>query len=469
MPARMWRNGIHAFLELLRQQLPDSYEHMLAFVYIAYSTMALLLESVPSFRETWIECLGDLARYRMAIEEVDMRVRQVWSEVARRWYNNAADLSPNVGRIQHHLAVLARPDSIKQLSLYSKALVSVVPFINARESIMLLFGPFLDKDKAEAECQKYAPVESSMVTAWGTAFTRGSVSGFIHHTKTFLSGLDGHISRITDRWKTQGPEVASSLIAGILDYGSDENHLWKLFTSHAKTIQASLESIENLLGQQQAVVNDLPPFTKKLHKEYWRSVNANRSQDFPQAAAPIENNQDYTFTSSDEVTSHVLPVFHRATSIVATKPGDRNTVPFICTILAFIWSFSFIPGALIYIEPYIPWLGLVMFLNTSGRSGVKVAEVESEQFEKSLHGLGRQLPEDFLIRGLAWSPYYYPSNFFTEKVSDFSTEKVVDEEDRQLELPSHTTPRAQRCLWLGVRIATVSLLVVPPVSALTKS
>jgi hypothetical protein len=64
MPARMWRHGIHSFLELLRQQLPDSLEHMLAFVYIAYSMMALLMESVPSFLETWIECLGDIARYR---------------------------------------------------------------------------------------------------------------------------------------------------------------------------------------------------------------------------------------------------------------------------------------------------------------------------------------------------------------------------------------------------------------------
>lgn len=64
MPARMWRHGIHSFLELLRQQLPDSLEHMLAFVHVAYSMMALMMESVPGFLNTWIECLGDLARYR---------------------------------------------------------------------------------------------------------------------------------------------------------------------------------------------------------------------------------------------------------------------------------------------------------------------------------------------------------------------------------------------------------------------
>lgn len=58
MPARMWRHGIHAFLEVLRHRLPESLEHMLAFIYIAYSMMALLFETVSTFEDTWIECLG---------------------------------------------------------------------------------------------------------------------------------------------------------------------------------------------------------------------------------------------------------------------------------------------------------------------------------------------------------------------------------------------------------------------------
>lgn len=66
MPARMWRHGIHSFLELLRHRLPTSLEHMLTFIYLAYSMMALLYETVPAFEDTWIECLGDLGRYRYA-------------------------------------------------------------------------------------------------------------------------------------------------------------------------------------------------------------------------------------------------------------------------------------------------------------------------------------------------------------------------------------------------------------------
>lgn len=77
MPARMWRHGIHVFLKVLRHRLPESLEHMLAFIYIAYSIMALLYETVSIFEGTWVECLGDLSRYRMAIEDENLRDREV--------------------------------------------------------------------------------------------------------------------------------------------------------------------------------------------------------------------------------------------------------------------------------------------------------------------------------------------------------------------------------------------------------
>src|SRR2546421_3132031 len=124
---------------------------MLTFIYLVYSILGLLVEFVPSFEETWIEFLGDVARYRMAIEETDLRDREVWSGVARMWYGRAADKSPNVGRIQHHLAVLARPNIAQQLFYYSKSLVTVIPFQDARESIMLLFNPFLECSETALE------------------------------------------------------------------------------------------------------------------------------------------------------------------------------------------------------------------------------------------------------------------------------------------------------------------------------
>ncbi|RTE68536.1 hypothetical protein BHE90_017086, partial [Fusarium euwallaceae] len=54
MPARMWRHGIHSFLELLRHRLPASLEHMLELLYLAYNIVALLYETVPAFKDIWM-------------------------------------------------------------------------------------------------------------------------------------------------------------------------------------------------------------------------------------------------------------------------------------------------------------------------------------------------------------------------------------------------------------------------------
>ena len=64
MPARMWRHGIHSFLELLRLRLPSSLEYILFFIYFSYGIMTSLYEAVPTFKDIWMECLGDLGRYR---------------------------------------------------------------------------------------------------------------------------------------------------------------------------------------------------------------------------------------------------------------------------------------------------------------------------------------------------------------------------------------------------------------------
>ncbi|KEQ70891.1 hypothetical protein M436DRAFT_9508, partial [Aureobasidium namibiae CBS 147.97] len=106
MPARMWKHGIHSFLEVLRRRLPDSLDYMLQFIYLAYQTVTLLYETVPSFEDTWIECLGDLARYRMAVEDIDMRDREIWGGVARDWYSKTSNRNPDVGRLYHHLGIL---------------------------------------------------------------------------------------------------------------------------------------------------------------------------------------------------------------------------------------------------------------------------------------------------------------------------------------------------------------------------
>ena len=70
-----------------------------------------------------------------------MRDREAWANVARYWYQQAADKNQTEGRIQHLLALLARPDMLRQLFYYTKSLVSVFPFPGAEESVISLFHP----------------------------------------------------------------------------------------------------------------------------------------------------------------------------------------------------------------------------------------------------------------------------------------------------------------------------------------
>jgi hypothetical protein len=147
----------------------------------------------------------------MAIEEADLPDREVWSGVARTWYNKAADKSPNVGRIQHHLAVLARPNIVQQLFYSSKALVSTIPFQNTQESVMLLFNLFLEE--SEIANQRYPLVELSVVKANGVLFTRGPISEY-----TSLVGQLRSIWIITlvVRWRSSESRVQRLRLACVL-------------------------------------------------------------------------------------------------------------------------------------------------------------------------------------------------------------------------------------------------------------
>ncbi|KAF9232140.1 hypothetical protein BU15DRAFT_81571 [Melanogaster broomeanus] len=69
---RLWTHAFHKLLEALRRasfSSPLALEHLQDFIYFAYTFYTGLLEepSLRTFRAGWLEALGDLARYRMAV------------------------------------------------------------------------------------------------------------------------------------------------------------------------------------------------------------------------------------------------------------------------------------------------------------------------------------------------------------------------------------------------------------------
>ncbi|EXA00262.1 hypothetical protein FOCG_02348 [Fusarium oxysporum f. sp. radicis-lycopersici 26381] len=393
MPARMWRHGIHSFLELLRHRLPASLEHMLTFLYLAYSMMALLYETVPAFEDTWIECLGDLGRYRMAIEDDDIRDREVWTGVSRHWYSKASDKSPTTGRLYHHLAILARPNALQQLYYYTKSLCVPIPFSSARESIMTLFDPVLNNNTA-----RLAPVDAAYVRAHAILFSGKSQDQLEESVKSFIDQLDSHIGRSTKRWLESGYHIAISQSCSLLGYGAESNVLMRAMSKKPEETDVTMDG--NTISE----------------------------------ATP------------DETFKLALDFATRTISRVLYRWGDTNTLPFVHSILVFMNHMTQYPAAISHLEDAYPWKLTSIMLNTLLLSCEPGYEIRGHFHLPEKDQLPHPLPEDFAMRGLLYAEDYFPNHWF-------SNDKI-DEDEKYFELPSISEERKGRILSLGYRIAS---------------
>ncbi|OQE92683.1 hypothetical protein PENNAL_c0007G09508 [Penicillium nalgiovense] len=377
MPARMWRYGVHSFLELLRQKLPGSMEYMLDFIYLSYSMITLLLESVPDFRETWIECLGDLARYRMAVEEFDKKDRDLWAGVSRHWYNQ--DRNQGNGRIQHHLAVLARPDVLQQFFHYTKALISVRAFPNAFDSMTQLVAPLMNVQKGS--------LSTLFVTTHGALFMQAPVEEFVSRASVFLATLRKEISRV-GRQGQEGVQLTSCNICAIFQYGR----------------KGVMETDFKLKLRN-------PTAEDRLAAMKWASSATAMKRESSTTTTKTPIHAIYSDLSSQLAFRASSLMFHTLI-VMLGQIGDPNMYPSVHISMAFVWCLTLNPAAIQRLEPLIPWSLLASYLNTLFRPDTVISKIEDESFPLLNDSTIQQLPEDFLIRGQAWSQVYYPEGFF---------------------------------------------------------
>ncbi|PYI05284.1 hypothetical protein BO78DRAFT_318238 [Aspergillus sclerotiicarbonarius CBS 121057] len=414
MPARLWRVGVNPLLETLHCRLPESLEHMLSFICYAYSMLTLMLESVPAFKDTWIECLGDLSRYRMAVEESDLRERESWAGIARYWFNQASDRNPNVGRIQHHLAVLARPDVTQQLFYYTRSLVSVHPFAGTRESIFLLFNPFLGGPQVIHRL----PLVGVFVAAHGYLYTGDVGERLIESVDTFASLLNQTVSRIGAAFRLQGFFMCACNVAAMLEYGNADAYLGPEFLEANLSQPGSIDEVYASAASAWIPTNDL----QAVQAEFLSS------RDSANPSPLLFYGSFFTF--------HTL-------SVILDQVPDRSVYAACHVSLAFLWCLALTPRGMCRVEVAVPWRKLVSFLNTLFRSYIKPNIAERDEFPVSEETTW--VAEDFLLRGQLWSQCLYPSGFFDNA--------PTAGDGRNIEPPSRDITRMYRCIWLGVRLA----------------
>lgn len=444
MPARMWRHGIHAFLEVLRHRLPASLDHMLAFIYIAYSMMALLYETVTMFEDTWIECLGDLGRYRMAIEDSNTGDREIWGAVARSWYTKAADKRPGVGRLYHHLAILARPFSLSQLAYYTRSLSSVEPFDSARGSVMALFQPILDGKTFSHHRVK--ALEMAYIKVHGVLFDRPQDEEAFRETITSINNglLDAYIDRITSNFKEQGLYIATANAAALFEYGGSGRS-----KVHRSVVwQAFMDAKKN---RDQMATPDLP---QSFEQPFSLDGDSKPASPVSPSAGTISSAAITTDTQAPSFLSKASELVFSSLSITLRRHGDKNVFPFVHCMFVFLWNLASIDSIMRYVQADIPWSDICSFLNTLAKpENMTTAVLELNEFPKSGEKVERPLPEDFFMRGQLFALDYLSTGWCEDN--------MVDEEERMLELPSMTATRVERLLWLGIRMAKVGLSECP--------
>jgi hypothetical protein len=384
--------------------------------------MALLYETVPAFEDTWIECLGDLGRYRMAIEDEDIRDRETWAGVARFWYSKAADRSPEVGRLYHHLAILARPNGLQQLYLYSRSLTSVQVFLSARESILTLFNPLMSRSDSSSSSSQLSKIDTLFIKTHAAIFGKTQLDKVEHLRQGFFDLLDAHIGRVTAKWREQGAYIMIANIGSLYDFGT-ESPLRRLYD----------------IG----------------FADHHSSPTPNSSV---QTLAPLPDPD----SASQAAFEHARALTFFTATIVLRRIGDKNVLPFVHILVSFLSSLSSIQqhdfqvcnlhvaGS---IFEAVPWNDLCSFLNTLAKAESQT-RYESTEFIRPEKGDARPLPEDHLIRGQVWCQNAFPGDWFKES--------EVDDEERSIEHASTVQVRAERVLWLAYRLAAVSSYSFPP-------
>ncbi|KNG49745.1 hypothetical protein TW65_03488 [Stemphylium lycopersici] len=459
MPARMWKYGIISFLELLRRRIPESIDHMIAFIHLAYQMIASLYETVPAFEDTWIECLGDLGRYRMAIAD-KISDRETWAGVARSWYVKAADKNPTVGRLYHHLAILARPHVLLQMYYYSRSFASVKPFQTARELIKML----LDSIAVRAQ---HSPLDNEelFILAHTTQFNHNSIekdpfgidrptANFSALKAEFLEKLGVHIDSVTTNWKNLGVYAAVINIAGWFDYGKDENLI-----RHALLQQLYLPPPRDSSNEDDADVEA----NRKTAGPSDQQEPGEKKDKIPGTAEEWEKAQEYIINNCHLNNARCLT--NETSTLVFSRLGDEDVLPYVHVMLAFFFNFASRKHVSFLIAD-APWAKLVALLNTLIKT--KTPDSQSENKKQDIDTLlvidvfpreGERddelpLPEDYYIRGQIWAQHF-PEKWF---------EREHDQKRRYLELASTATNRVERILRLGYQIAKAS----PPHSFLLR-
>ena len=389
--------------------------------------VSLMYETVPIFGSTWLECLGDIARYRMALAGTEkLTDRDIWLNISRYWYNKVADKKPYSGRLLHHLAMLKRSDALQQLFLLSCSLTCSRPQKDARGSLKILFDTVISG--THPGTQKLSPSDINFIKLMGLRFQQ-TVDGDANALLAkFVADLDGEIAKKRSQWKLVGVYLFLIMIAALLDFDSGQSPLRQVGTRHSGSPLRSRHS-------------------KELAR-YAAKNSARKSKNFScEAKDQMDSDGNVTTPISFQKTCQLLSTF---LTVILQRVDDRNIQPLLHSLLVFLYQIpkAYEPSAVSMIYASICWSKISACLNRLAKDHKAIISRTTDLFPQRYRDHEEPLPEDYLMRGLSWCETYFPAGWFDSP--------KLDEEERAFELPSAGKARIGRLFGVAKSITTVS-------------
>lgn len=455
---RLWMFGFHRLLENLRAaslRSPVAMEHLQDFILFAYTYYTGLYEetTVDAFRSEWLEALGDLARYRMAVAAMVTRnTGGTPAALTTAALTEAAGTSPN-----GTLAPPAAPEA-KSVSDAPAARIddSPSPSIGVAAARALEIEPEKERwrtiardwyasgladqpgngklhhhlgllsREAEGEdlrsmyhfikslnaLHPFATTRESILQTWSpqAQVRRAQPDARVPDLFVLLHGMlftniqlddfQPTLARLLERLSIDGAEerewimMAVSNVGALLEYGKATGILRRVGavrTREATTTGVSAAAVR--LAKRTAAEED--------------KMEVDGDQPSPILAEP-ETGVPVSLTLAMQLTFSMLSVVLRQPIRKPTIFARKTLNPYLSIILTFLATMVKNEKALRVLERHVPWTDLADFFQTVPRSVMEaqglLSREESGEWRWSTltAGCAPPLAEDWCLRGMEW-------------------------------------------------------------------
>ncbi|EIW85261.1 hypothetical protein CONPUDRAFT_141912 [Coniophora puteana RWD-64-598 SS2] len=455
---RLWTHGFHKVLESLRRasfSSPIALEHLQDFIYFAYTFYTGLLEepALRSFRGGWLEALGDLARYRMAVaamvnnnqiagaalttdavsqaaaNTVDDTLKGPKSHTSAKSSGNrpAARIddspTPSVGIVAARNMVV-EPEKERWRCIardwFAQGLADTPGAGKLHHHLGLLSREVEAEElravyhfvKSMTTLHPFSTSRESILPIWSLAAqTRRSqpdarapelfvlLHGMLF-TNIQLDDFQPTLARFLERLEIEGAEerewimMAVINISSLLEYGRPSGLLRKLGASGTRDIGSSNVRVAKRPAQQDGMDVD---------EDGDEDMKPSPAMSEPSVGAEAPLQLKLAMQLAFTMLSFVLKNPLRKNSQFS-RPSVNSYIPVILTFLATVLKQSDILSTL---ERSVPWEELANFFsslpqNVMINQGLLAPSLGHERWAMLTSGCAPPLPEDWCLRGMEW-------------------------------------------------------------------